>query len=436
MAPSWVARWASSAASLDLPTPAGPPTATSPRPPSRASCQAALVVSSPASRPTMADRLSAANTASGGWRARVPRGVLGLGPTSVTGVVASTESSSAGSWRSTAVSRAWRSRAGIEAQLLAEALLGLRIRRQRVDLPARAVQRQHQLPAQPLVEGVGRDQLLQPPHHLPMLPEGERGGHGGLLRDHAKLPEPGDGGVGEVRRSEVAEHVAAPEGKGFAQKRGGVGGVADPERLLCALDQSREDLGIEVGRCERQKIPTGSGAERVSSTRGGQDPTYGTDVAPQRGRGAVGGGLAPHRGHQVLAAERPVGVEQQQRQQLPGPRAAQRQGPMPGVGHLEWPQDAEAGRRRCLLGGRFVAHVAQRSCPNGHRAHTATCQVDPIEGAAGGQRRVARTIRYSQSVTRPLSPGRAFASAWLTRSARNAARPVSSSRCAAEWVGP
>ena len=170
--------------------------------------------------------------------------------------------------------------AGIEAQLLAEALLGLRVRRQRVDLPARAVQRQHQLPAQPLVEGVGRDQLLQPPHDLAMLPEGEGGGHGGLLRDHAKLPEPGDGGVGEVRRSEVAEHVAAPEGEGFVQKRGGVGGVADPERLLCAVHQSREDLGIEVGRCQRQKVPTGPGAERVTGTCGCQYPTHRTDVAP------------------------------------------------------------------------------------------------------------------------------------------------------------
>ena len=153
-------------------------------------------------------------------------------------------------------------------------------------------------PQQPLVEGVGRDQLLQPPHDLAVLPEREGGGHGGLLRDHAKLPEPGDGGVGEVRRSEVAEHVAAPEGEGVVQQRGGVGGVADPERLLRAVHQSREDLGVEVGRCERQQVPAGPGAERVPGACGGQHPTHRSDVGPQRGRGAVGGGLAPHRGHQ------------------------------------------------------------------------------------------------------------------------------------------
>ena len=97
------------------------------------------------------------------------------------------------------------------------------------------------------------------------------------------------------------------------------------------------------------RVPSASPAPAEASTR-----RTARDVGPQRGRGAVGGGLAPHRGHQVLAAERPVGVEQQQRQQLPGPRAAQRHGTMAGVGHLEWPQDAEAGRRRALLGGRFA----------------------------------------------------------------------------------
>ena len=293
---------------------------------------------------------------------------MGWGRPRWTGVVASTESSSAGSWRSTAVSRAWRSGLGSRPSSSPRRCLVSAYTDKRVDLPARAVKRQHQLPAEPLVEGVGRDQLLQPPHHLAVLPEGEGGGHGGLLRDDAKLPEPGDGGVGEVRRSEVAQHVAAPEGEGFAQQRGGVGGVADPERLLPAVHQAREDLGVEVGQVERQQVPTGPGAERVPGPGGGQHPTHGGDVGPQRGRGAVGGGLAPHRGHQVLAAERPVGVEQQQRQQLPGPRAAQRQGTMAGVGHLERPQDAEAGRRGDLLGGRFVAHAAQPSCPNGHLA--------------------------------------------------------------------
>ena len=233
--------------------------------------------------------------------------------------------------------------ARVDAQLVAEALLGLGVRRQRVDLSARAVERQHQLSAQPLVEGVGGDQLLQPPHHLAVLPEGEGGGHGGLLGDDAQLPEPGDGGVGEVRRSEVAQDdLAAPEGEGLAQQRGGVGGVADPERLLAAVHETGEDLRVEVGRVQRQPVAAGPGRERVPGPGGRQHPTYGAHVGPQRGRGAVGGGLAPERRHEVLAAEQAVGVEQQQGQQLPGPRPAQRHRTPVGVRHQEWPQQAEA----------------------------------------------------------------------------------------------
>ena len=66
------------------------------------------------------------------------------------------------------------------------------------------------------MERVCRDQLLQAPHHLAVLPEGEGGGHGGLLRDHAELLEPRDSGLGEVGRTEVAQYVAAPECEGLA----------------------------------------------------------------------------------------------------------------------------------------------------------------------------------------------------------------------------
>jgi hypothetical protein len=176
---------------------------------------------------------------------------------------------------------------GIEAELLAEALPGPGVHGQRVDLSARAIQGQHQLPTEPLVEGVCRDQLLQVPHHLAVLPEGEGGGHCGLLRDHAELHKPRDSGLGEVRRTKVAQHVAAPECEGLAQQRGCVRRVADPERLLPAVHQSREDLGIEVGTIECQPVPTGAGTQRLPGPGGGQHTPDCADVGPQRGRGAI-----------------------------------------------------------------------------------------------------------------------------------------------------
>ena len=219
----------------------------------------------------MAERLRAANTASGGCVGRGARGGSGrphLGDRAGAG---------GGRQQGRVLAEHGRLeglqlRARVDAQLVAQALLGLGVRRQRVDLPARAIEGQHQLPAEPLVKGVGSDQLLQPPHHLAVLAEGEGGGHGGLLRDHAELREPGDGDVGEVRRSEVHQHVAAPEGEGFAQQRGGVAGVAEPERLLAAVHQAGEDLGVEVARIQGQPVPTGrvpsaSPAPAAASTR-------------------------------------------------------------------------------------------------------------------------------------------------------------------------
>ena len=137
------------------------------------------------------------------------------------------------------------------------------------------------------MEGVSRDQLLQVPHHVAVLPEGEGGGHGGLLRDHAELLQPRNSCLGEVRRTEIAQYVAAPECEGLAQQRGCVRRVADPERLLPAVHQSREDLGIEVGTIECQPVPTRTGAQRLPGAGGGQHPPDCADVGPQRGRGAI-----------------------------------------------------------------------------------------------------------------------------------------------------
>src|SRR5918995_2724879 len=63
---------------------------------------------------------------------------------------------------------------------------------------------------------------------------------------------------------------------------------------------------------------------------------------------------------------------------------------------------------------------------------------DAFPGRRGSrfQRRVAVTMRYSQSTTRPLPSPRSNEPASAIMSARSAARPSSSSRLAAEKVGP
>ena len=132
--------------------------------------------------------------------------------------------------------------------------------------------------------GVRCHQLLEPPDHVPVLPQLEGGGHRGLLGNDAELAEPGDSGIGEVRRAEIAQHVAAPQAEGVVQQRCGAGWIADPERFLAAADEVLDHLGVEVGGLEEQRIPSRAVDEGAAGPGCGQDSAYRRDMGAQGGR--------------------------------------------------------------------------------------------------------------------------------------------------------
>src|SRR5581483_3199149 len=80
-------------------------------------------------------------------------------------------------------------------------------------LPSGAIERDHQLSAQPLLQRMLRDELLQFGHELGMLPELEIGLDPALDRQRAKLFQASDRGLGERLVDEVGERRPAPERK-------------------------------------------------------------------------------------------------------------------------------------------------------------------------------------------------------------------------------
>ena len=249
-------------------------------------------------------------------------------------------------------------RTRVETELLGEPLLGLVVGRERVRLSAGSVQRHHELAGELLVEGVCGHHMPQPRHDVTVLSQRERRRRRGLLGPHPKLGEPGDRGRGEVRGAQVVENVPTPEGQGVAQQRGRPIGFTDSERLLTPMDETLEDVRVEVVGVEDEAVPGRCRLESVVGARGRQHPAHRGDVGTQRRRRTLGCGLAPQRRDQPVATAWSVAAEEQQSQQLPSPWAAQGHRPVRGVDHLQRTQDAEArGRGELAVEDPLGAHA-------------------------------------------------------------------------------
>ena len=95
--------------------------------------------------------------------------------------------------------------ARVDAELVDEGAAAVLVRGKRFGLPAAAVERQHQLTAQPLAEGVLRDQPLQLADDLRMSPQLEVGLQPLLEAFEPELAEPGDLVLCKARVRDVGE---------------------------------------------------------------------------------------------------------------------------------------------------------------------------------------------------------------------------------------
>ena len=102
-------------------------------------------------------------------------------------------------------------RAGLDADLLDERRSRPPVDLERFGLAPRAIQREHQLPVQPLAERVLGDERLELADELAMRAGGELGVDRLLERGQPQLLQPPDLGRGERLVGHVGQRRAAPE---------------------------------------------------------------------------------------------------------------------------------------------------------------------------------------------------------------------------------
>ena len=149
--------------------------------------------------------------------------------------------------------------ARLETQILGEGAVRRAVRVQRVRLSARSVERQHELPAQPLSERVLADEILELADELGVAPDREVGVDAGLDGGEPQPVQAGDVRLGERLVGEVGQRLAAPQRQGVAQHLGRVAGVGGP-RCLQEIAEARDvelarlDVEDVAGRTRREPV--------------------------------------------------------------------------------------------------------------------------------------------------------------------------------------
>ena len=177
-------------------------------------------------------------------------------------------------------------RAGLDAQLLDEARAGVLVGVERFRLPARAVEREHELAAERLAERVLSDQRLELADDVAVPPELEIRLDPLLERDESKLLEPSDLGLRELLERELGERRAAPELERACEELAPLLGACAarvPEREL-------EPLRVDLLGCDAEDVSRRPRLEhvrlraRAAAARSSSEATSSRSSAPPRPR--------------------------------------------------------------------------------------------------------------------------------------------------------
>ena len=216
------------------------------------------------------------------------------------------------------------------------------------------VQRQHQLAAQPLAQGMRLDQRLELADERSVAAERQVGFDPLLDSDQAQLLEPSDLGLGEWLVGEVRQRRATPELECPLQALRGTAGIA---RLASRHRRRRlvlEAMRIEFARPDADQVSARARGEH----RAGcpplafrlEDPSQLGDIDLERVGSARRRLRAPELVDQPVPGDDLARVHQQDREQCPLLRRRQRER-LPLVPDLEWPEDAEFHRSPSSLAG-------------------------------------------------------------------------------------
>ena len=159
---------------------------------------------------------------------------------------------------------------------------------ERVGLATGAVEGEHQLAAQRLVEGMRVDERLQLVEHLRVEPAGEVGLDALPHGADAQRVEPARLLPREGRVPHVRQRRPPPQVEGVAQRRGRLHGLATRELRPAAPHERREAIGVDRVRRHVEHVPSGT-----------RDDGARADGSPQAGG---------HDVDRVVLALRPVGA--------------------------------------------------------------------------------------------------------------------------------
>jgi hypothetical protein len=143
-------------------------------------------------------------------------------------------------------------RSGLDSELVHQHLTALPHRLERLRLPSRTVQRDHQLSAQTLAQRVLCDERLQFADQVLGTSPGQLCGHPLLDRLYTQLLQARDLALGELIEAIVGQRLATPQRQGRLEVGGGALRIfaserhsRPPQQLLEAPGIDREGINFE-----------------------------------------------------------------------------------------------------------------------------------------------------------------------------------------------
>ena len=207
----------------------------------------------------------------------------------------------------------------------------------RVGLAPASIQREHQLPQQPLTMGVQFDESLElADQHRGERPSARSASNRSSSAARRASSKRAISRLRERLIREIGERLAAPQPQRRAQQLARGRSVAISERATRVGDQRLEALGVDLTRLHRQQVAAPARDEHLVTQRLAQM----RHVPLQRLRCRRRWSLAPQLIDQTIARDHLPATQQQDRQQRPLLRAAEHNPSFP-VGHLQRPQNAE-----------------------------------------------------------------------------------------------
>ena len=150
----------------------------------------------------------------------------------------------------------------LEAELVGEQLPRLLVRGERLGLPTRAVEGEHQLRPRPLPQRLLPHEGLEVTDEVRVATQLQFRFDTVLKRRYAQLLEARDRSVGKLRVGEVGERTAVPELERLAEPRDGLRGLARRERFPAGGGQLLELLRVDALRPDDELVAAWPGDER------------------------------------------------------------------------------------------------------------------------------------------------------------------------------